>query len=284
MRRLLTFMLAAATLLTAAATDFENRFVGITTPDDSWETVNVAGALGRMGERMMVSRSDSHHAAIDLARIDFVEMPFTPESYIDTQVVGRRDVFCHNADTVGVPTDTTLLGRPARTVTFTKQANGYTYLCDATAANIGFGTLFVITGRRQGMPNVVSRVVNSIRVKTDTTTLAGTPALVAAAGRVLKRHPIVSAGIDTFRDIDMPDPQTVRFTVTVPYLTRDAIDVPMFIQTKRAEWLKARQDATLTDLMLATAMRERKDLRYVFVDDHGNELGTLLILPEEYGQ
>ena len=54
------------------------------------------------------------------------------------------------------------------------------------------------------------------------------------------------------------------------------------MQAKRAEWMKAQTEGTLTDLLLATAMRERKQLRYLFVDDKNKEIGTLLILPEEY--
>ena len=82
--------------------------------------------------------------------------------------------------------------------------------------------------------------------------------------------------------IAMPDSATLEFTVVAPYLTRDAVEVPLFVQAKRAEWFKARTQGTLTDLLLATAMAERKQLRYVYVDDKGREIGTLLILPEEY--
>ena len=38
------------------------------------------------------------------------------------------------------------------------------------------------------------------------------------------------------------------------------------------------------NLLLAAATRERKLLRYFYVDTKGNEIGTLLIYPEEYEQ
>ena len=240
------------------------------------------GAWSRMGARAMVSRSDLHRVALDLARIDYLEVPFTPESYLRTQVVARKDIFCKNADSMGAITDTTLLGRPAKTIGFTKHANGHTYVCSATAMTVGFGTLFVIQGRQQGQPNVIGRVVSALQMRCDTTTLQGTARLVQAAQRVLKHHPLVSRGIDEMKSILMPDTATVEFTVVVPYLTRDAVDVPLFVQAKRAEWFKAHNENALTDLLLATAMAERKQLRYIFVDDKNKEIGTLLILPEEY--
>ena len=119
-------------------------------------------------------------------------------------------------------------------------------------------------------------------MRCDTTTLQGTAQLVQAAQRVLKHHTLVSRGINEMKAVSMPDTATVQFTVVAPYLTRDAVDVPLFVQAKRAEWFKERNERALTDLLLATAMAERKQLRYVWVDDKGHEIGTLLILPEEY--
>ena len=235
-----------------------------------------------MGARAMISRSDLHRVALDLARIDYLEVPFTPESYLKSQVVERKDIFCKGADSIGAIADTTLLGRPAKRVHFTKHANGHAYLCTATAMTVGFGTLFVIQGRQQGQPNVIGRVVNALQFRCDTTSLHGTAQLVAAAQQVLKRHTLVSRGIDEMKAVSMPDSATVQMTVVAPYLTRNAVDVPRFVQAKRAEWMKAQTEGTLTDLLLATAMRERKELRYLFVDDKNKEIGTLLILPEEY--
>ena len=282
-----TFSMICVALLAAfalAAATIENRYFALTTPDDSWALSDDDGAWNRMGARVMVSRSDAARAALDLARIDYLEMPFTPDSYLQSQVVGRRDIFCKSATNFGQMADTTLLGFPAKTVSFTKQANGHTYLCTAMAATVGFGTLFVIQARQQGQPNVIGRVVNATTFKCDTTALNGVEQMVLAAQRVLTRPPLVSTGIDEMKAIAMPDNQTVQFTVVAPYITRDAVDVPMFVQTKRAEWMRARRDSSLTDLLLATAMAECKQLRYVFVDDKNREIGTLLILPEEYQQ
>ena len=283
MRRIvtITMMVAVATLVAIAST-IENRYFALTTPDDSWAVNDVGGAWSRMGAGAMISRSDIHHVALDLARMDYLEMPFTPETYLQSQVVERKDIFCKSADSIGAIADTTMLGRPAKTIGFTKHANGHTYVCSATAMTVGFGTLFVIQGRQQGQPNVIGRVVNALQMRCDTTTLQGTARLVQAAQRVLKHHGLVSRGIDEMKSILMPDTATVEFTVVAPYLTRDAVDVPLFVQAKRAEWFKAHNENALTDLLLATAMAERKQLRYIFVDDKNKEIGTLLILPEEY--
>ena len=282
MRRIVTMTMMVAVALIALATTIENRYFALTTPDDSWAVSDDEGAWSRMGARAMISRSDARRVALDLARIDYLEMPFTPQSYLQSQVVERKDIFCKSADSIGAIADTTMLGRPAKTVQFTKHANGHTYLCSATAMTVGFGTLCIIQGRQQGQPNVIGRVVSALEMRCDTTTLHGTEQLVKAAQRVLKRHPLVSTGIDEMKAVSMPDTATLEFTVVAPYLTRDAVEVPLFVQAKRAEWFKARTQGTLTDLLLATAMDERKQLRYVYVDDKGHEIGTLLILPEEY--
>lgn len=282
MRRIVTMTMMVAVALIALATTIENRYFALTTPDDSWAVSDDEGAWSRMGARAMISRSDARRVALDVARIDYLEMPFTPQSYLQSQVVERKDIFCKSADSIGAIVDTIMLGRPAKTVQFTKHTNGHTYLCSATAMTVGFGTLCIIQGRQQGQPNVIGRVVGALEMRCDTTTLHGTRQLVKAAQRVLKRHPLVSTGIDEMKAVSMPDTATLEFTVVAPYLTRDAVEVPLFVQAKRAEWFKARTQGTLTDLLLATAMDERKQLRYVYVDDKGREIGTLLILPEEY--
>ncbi len=282
MKRILIFAVTMLAVMAAVATTIENKYFALTTPDDSWSVSDDGGAWSRMGARAMISRSDLHRVALDLARIDYLEVPFTPESYLQSQVVERKDIFCKGADSIGDIDDTILLGRPAKRVHFTKHANGHQYLCTATAMTAGFGTLFVIQGRQQGQPNVIGRVVSALQFRCDTTTLHGTAQLVAAAQQVLKRHTLVSRGIDEMKAVSMPDSTTVQMTVVAPYLTRDAVDVPRFVQAKRAEWMKAQTEGTLTDLLLATAMRERKELRYLFVDDKNKEIGTLLILPEEY--
>lgn len=275
-------LLTALTIMATRAATIENKYFSLTTPDDSWSMNDDGGAWSRMGGRVMISRTDGTHAAMDLARIDYLEIPFTPESYLKSQVVQKRDIFCKSAQELSEVADTTLLGRPAKRIHFSKHANGHTYRCTATAMTVGFGTLFIIQGRQEGQPNVIGRVVNALQFKCDTTTLRGTAQLVAAAQRVLKLHPIVTTGIDELKDVALPDSATIEFTVVAPYLTRDAVNVPMFVQSKRADWMRAQREATLTDVLLRTAMRERKLLRYVFVDDKSREIGTLLIMPEEY--
>lgn len=283
MKRVIIMMVAGLLVVAVGwATTIENRYFAIAMPDDSWSVSDDGGALSRMGARSMISRSDASGVAMELARIDYLEMPFTPESYLQSQVVGRRDIFCKSADSIGTMADTVLMGRQAQRIHFYKRANGHTYQCTALAMTVGFGTLFVLQGRQVGLPNVIGRVVSGMEFRCDTASLHGTTQLVRAAQRVLKKHPLVSTGIDELKSVSLPDSATLEFKVVAPYLTRDAVNVPMFVQAKRAEWMKAHRESSLTDLLLATAMSERKQLRYVFVDDKGREIGTLLILPEEY--
>ena len=283
MKKLILLLCFAAALAGSAAT-VDNAYFSMATPDDSWQIDSDPNALGRMGTRVMLSRSDAKRIAIDLARVDYIDLPFTPSSYLNSQVIRRADIFCHQAEDFSEPADTTLLGFPARRVHFAKQANGHRYLCTAMAANVGFGTLFVITGRQQGQPNVVGRLLENIKFKVDTTRLTTTGQLVRAANNTIKRHPLPTAGNDQISAVALPDTATITFTIIVPYLTRDAVEVPLFVQTKRAEWMKARQEAHITDTLLATAMAERRQLRYIYVDDRRREIGSLLIMPEEYEQ
>jgi hypothetical protein len=60
------------------------------------------------------------------------------------------------------------------------------------------------------------------------------------------------------------------------------VDVPRFVQVKRDEWMRSHAKDQLFTLLEATAMAEKKNLRYVYVDDKRHEIGTLLIMPEEY--
>ena len=78
------------------------------------------------------------------------------------------------------------------------------------------------------------------------------------------------------------DSSTVTLTVTVPYITKENVNVPVFVTTKRDAWFKQAPEALKFNLLLAAITRERKSLRYLYVDTKGKEIGTLLIVPEEY--
>ena len=278
-------ILLLATALSSLASSIETPFFKLTTPDDSWQLSNDGGALGSIGTRVLLSRSDGKHEAIDLARIDYLDLAFSPRAYLQQEVVGRRDIFVHdNITLMGQVADTTFKGLPAQRVHFDKQAHDTTYRCVALAFNAGYGTFFIIQARRQGTPPIVGRVVAGMEFKCDATQLTTVAELVKAATATLKRRsiPLTGGGSEVLKAVHMPDTTTVEFTVMIPYLKQDAVEVPLFVQAKRDQWMKTRQSGAVPSLLLEAAMRERKDLRYTYVDDHNAVIGSLLIMAEEY--
>ena len=241
-RYCITLAVLAATWLCGTATTIENAYFTLTTPDDSWLASNDGGALGSIGTRAMLSRSDASHAAIDLARIDYIDLAFSPQSYLKQEVLGQRDIFLHNATSLSEIGDTTFKDLPAKRVTFLKEANGYTYQCVALAFNAGYGTFFIIQGRRTGTPPIVGRVVKGMEFKCDTTQLTTVAQIVAAAANTLKRRsiPLTGGGNEVLKAVALPDSQTVELTVMLPYLKADAVEVPLFVQAKRDQWMKTR--------------------------------------------
>lgn len=266
------------------AATVENDFFTISTPDDSWFLTN-DDALRPYGARVDVTRVDARGATLELARIDYIEGAFDPTLYLQRQVVGKKDLFCHSAREFTDVYATTMVGFEAQSVTFKKESNNYTYDCEAVAFNAGYGTFLVIMAHRTGTPSLIGRIVETMRCKTDVTPLNSTLQMVGAAQKVVAKHHLPIGNNEYLSGVELaPDTSTVTLKVTVPYITKESINVPAFVMTKRDDWFRQAPEALKFNLLLAAAVRERKLLRYYYVDTKGNEIGTLLIYPEEYDQ
>ena len=260
------------------------RFFTISTPDDSWFLAN-DDALRPYGARVDVTRLDARGATLELARIDYIEGAFDPTLYLQKQVVGKKDIFCHSATHITDIYASTLAGFAAQGVGFKKVSNNYTYECEAMAFNAGYGTFLVIMAHRAGEPSLIGRIVGSIKCKTDVTPLSTTSLMVNAAQKVVAKHHLPIGNNEHLSGVELaPDTATLTLKVTVPYITKESVNVPAFVMTKRDAWFKQAPEALKFNLLLAAAVRERKMLRYLYVDTKGNEIGTLLIYPEEYEQ
>lgn len=283
MRRFFTIIMAAVALMGMAAT-VENEFFTISTPDDSWFLAN-DDALRPYGARVDVTRLDARGATLELARIDYIEGAFDPTLYLQKQVVGKKDIFCHSATHITDIYASTLAGFAAQGVGFKKVSNNYTYECEAMAFNAGYGTFLVVMAHRAGEPSLIGRIVGSIKCKTDVTPLSTTSLMVNAAQKVVAKHHLPIGNNEHLSGVELaPDTATLTLKVTVPYITKESVNVPAFVMTKRDAWFKQAPEALKFNLLLAAAVRERKMLRYLYVDTKGNEIGTLLIYPEEYEQ
>lgn len=277
-------LLAIAALASSAtmwATSFSCKYFAIDTPDDSWE-VTEDHALGEMGARMMVARNDGTKGLTHLARIDYVDRPFTPESYLTSQVVNRRDNFAHSATGISAVSDTTFAGYTAKYVKFNKEAYGSTYAFTAIAFNAGFGTYFIIQGQQSDAASIIGRVTASIKpvASLQPTTLAQ---LVEASKASLSRRPAVwDDGGEKLKSVSLPaEGNIVQLYIDVPFITVDAIVVPTFIQTKRKQWINHRKEVALRCGIVDMAVKEGRGIVYVYRDSKGEEIGTMLILPEE---
>ena len=283
MRRLFTILMALAAMMGMAAT-VENEYFTISTPDDSWFLAN-DDALRPYGARVDVTRLDARGATLELARIDYIEGAFDPTLYLKKQVVGKKDLFCHSATEFTDIYVTTLAGFEAQSVGFKKKSNNYTYECEAVAFNAGYGTFLVIMAHRTGDPSLIGRIVGTMKCKTDVTPLNTASLMVQAAQKVVARHHLPIGNNEHLSGVELaPDTSTVTLKVTVPYITKESVNVPAFVMTKRDAWFRQAPEALKFNLLLAAATRERKLLRYFYVDTKGNEIGTLLIYPEEYEQ
>lgn len=283
MRRFFTILMTVVAMTGMAAT-VENEFFTISTPDDSWFLAN-DDALRPYGARVDVTRLDARGATLELARIDYIEGAFDPTLYLQKQVVGKKDIFCHSATEFTDIYTSTMAGFEAQSVGFKKSSNNYTYECEAVAFNAGYGTFLVIMAHRQGDPSLIGRIVGTMKCKTDVTPLYTTSLMVQAAQKVVAKHHLPIGNNEHLSGVEMaPDTTTVTLKVTVPYITKESVNVPAFVMSKRDAWFRQAPEALKFNLLLATATRERKLLRYLYVDTKGNEIGTLLIYPEEYDQ
>ncbi len=277
---LLTVMVAV--VLGVNATTVTNDYFTLTTPDDSWFLTN-DDALRPYGARVDVSRVDARGVTMELARIDYIEGAFDPILYLTHQVLEKKDVFCRAASGFSEIYESYVSGHECQAVSFKKRSNNYDYDCEAMAYNVGFGTFFIITAHRANNPTLIDRVVGGIKCNVDTTTLRSVSEYVAAASKVVSHHHLPIGNNEHLSGVEMSsDSSTVTLKVTVPYITRENVNVPAFVTTKRDAWFKQANEALKFNLLLASAKRERKQLRYYYVDTQGNEIGTLLIMPEEY--
>lgn len=283
MKRYFFTILAVATLvLSAGSATVENEFFSITTPDDSWFLTN-DDALRPYGARVDISRVDARGATLELARVDYIEGAFDPTLYLSRQVIGKKDVFCRTATNFGSIYDYSIAGFEGKCVEFKKSSNNYNYHCEAVSFNAGFGTFLIMMAHRDDQPSLITRIVSSLTCKVSTTPLTSTAGYVDAANKVVKRHHLPIGNNEHLSAVDLSaDSTTVSLTVTVPYITKENVNVPAFVMTKRDAWFKQAPEALDFNLLLATATRERKNLRYFYADTKGKEIGTLLILPEEY--
>ncbi len=279
-----TILLAALVMLNASAAMVKNEFFTLTTPDDSWFLTN-DDALRPYGARVDVARMDARGATLELARIDYIEGAFDPLLYLTHQVVEKKDVFCRASTNFTDIYESFMAGQVAQCVQFKKTSNHYTYDCEATAFNIGYGTVLVITAHRTGDPSMVTRVLNNLTFTVDTTPTTTAAQCVAAASKVVARHHLPIGNNEHLSGAELSkDSSTVTLKVTVPYITKENVNVPAFVMAKRDAWFKQAHESLKFNLLLATAAREHKNLRYHYIDTKGNEIGTLLIYPEEYAQ
>ena len=284
MRRFITILALMAVTMGAAAATVENSFFKVTTLDDSWFLTN-DDALRPYGARVDVARMDARGATLELARIDYIEGAFDPLLYLQHQVVEKKDVFCRSASNFTQIYSTVMAGYDAQCVQFKKTSNNYNYDCEAVTFNVGYGTVLVIMAHREGNPSLIGRVVDGISFKVDTTPITTSQQFVDAASKVVAQHHLPIGNNEHLCGVEMsPDSSTVTLKVTVPYITKENINVPAFVMSKRDAWFKQAPEALKFNLLLAKVTDERKNLRYHYVDTKGNEIGTLLIMPEEYDQ
>lgn len=280
MIRLLTAIIAAAAAVAMQAATVSNAFFSLTTPDDSW-AVSADNSMRSIGARVLLQRNGSGGIS-ELARIDVIDAPFDPEAYLQSQTVERRDPFCREAVEVSAVTDTTFASLPAKRVRFAKVSRGARYECEAVALNAGFCTMYAVSGRRSGLPNVVGAVAGSLRWLCPTTPLSGTPALVKAAKTALAKHNMHIADNEYLTHVELTDSQTLELEVMIPYLTKESVNVTAFVQQMRERWFKTLAGAYRLNLLIRAAADEHKQLRYVYTDNRGGEIGTMLIYPQEY--
>lgn len=283
--RLPLLSLAAALLLCCSATaaTVENEYFSFTPPDDSWRVESDA-AQHSYSARVFVSRYDSKGATLELARIDFIAGAFDPAMYLDKQVRGKQDVFCRSASNVGAVTDTVFGAFAAKGVAFAKQSNNLDYDCHATAFNAGFGTYLIVTAHRHKQPTVIGRVLRGLAIKECDTTLTTAKQMAKAAAAVTAKHRLPIANNEWLSGVEIApdDSTTMTLRVVVPYITKEAVRVPAFVMSKREAWFKQAHEMLRFNKLLEAATREKMTLRYFYVDTKGKEIGTLLIMPEEY--
>lgn len=280
MKRILLLAAAAIAAASTWATTYSCKYFSIDTPDDSWQ-VDENHALGEMGARIMVSRNDGTNGLTHLARIDYIDRPFTPASYLQAQVVDRRDNFTRSAKDMGAIADTTFAGYAAKYVKFAKDANGSLYNFTAVAFNAGFGTVFIIQGQQSDAAAIVGRITSTIKPVAAQQPTSLEMLVAESKASLAKRRATWDDNGEKLIAVSLPDSATVQLDMEIPFVTRDAIVVPTFVQTKRKQWIKHRKEVALRCSIVDMAVKENRSIKYVYHETKGDELGTMLILPEE---
>lgn len=278
----LVIVMASATALQAEVVD--NAYFTVTTPDDSWLAGNDGGALQSIGARAILYRNDAQHRVMELARIDCIDGAFEPREYLKEVIVNRQDAFSRGVKQFGAIADTTFLGYKAQCVHFEKFQNQGTYACTAIAFNAGFTTFLILQGYRADQANVVGWILsNALKIKVNATPLATVAQYVAAASAALARHRLPIYNNEYLDHVGLStDSTTVEMEVVIPYTRADAIVVPTFVQAMRDHVMKTFRQQAALNLLYAAIVRERKALRYTYVDNDMHDIGTLLITPPEY--
>lgn len=287
MRRLFFFFVAIAAFLLVNSVDaatVSNEYFTVKTLDDSWFLTN-DDALRPYGARVDVARVDGRGATLELARIDYIEGAFDPLLYLKKQILSKKDVFCRSATDFSDVYESFIAGHFAQCVNFKKKSNNFQYDCEAMAYNVGYGTFLIIMAHRSGSPSLVSRLVDAMTYNIDTTPVTRVGSYVDAASKVVAKHHLPIGNNEHLSGVEMSkDSSTVTLKVTVPYITRESVNVPAFVMAKRDAWFRQAPEALKFNKLLASVVSERKNLRYFYADTKGNEIGTLLIMPVEYDQ
>lgn len=276
-------LLCACSAFALHAGEYANEHFSFTTPDDSW--IITTDNLNRhsVTERVSVHRSDAKRHVIELARIDFMEAPFAPQAYLEELVIGRKDVFCRAGRDFSAVGDTTFCGYTAKRVTFTKTSNDYTYLCEALAFNTGFNTYLIIIAHRDNVANVVGWILGQMKFLGDNVPLNTSVDYVAAAQRVLAKHNIAINDNEFIDNIRFSkDSATVEIEIEIPYLPKDAVNVPAFVQVMRDRWVKSFPKTYSFNLLIRAIADAGKSFRYTYTDTKMGEIGSLVITPPEY--
>ena len=279
-RSLLVLAGACLMALQATAATYECKYFTIDTPDDSWQ-VTKDHALGEMGARMMVSRNDGTNGLTHLARIDYIDRPFTPASYLTSQVVNHRDNFTHSAQDISAIADTTFAGYAAKYVKFSKNANGSDYNFTAIAFNVAFATVFIIQGQQSDAAAIVGHITKTIKPVNPMQPATLEQLVEASAASLSRRRAVWDDGNERLISVTLPDSETVQLNIEAPFITRDAINITTFVQSKRKQWIKHRKDVALRCSIIDKAVAQGRKIKYVYYETKGQEIGTMLILPEE---
>ncbi len=268
----------------AVAGSISNDYFTLTTPDDSWWLNDDGGALSGVGARAMVYRNDSHQHILELARIDVIDGAFSPQLYLEQQLVRGADPFAHGATGWSEVADTTFAGLPAKRVLFAKEQHGQRYNCLAISCNAGYTTMLVIQAYRSTEANVVGWVVSQLQLKTPATQLTTAAQLVGGAQAMLKkRGRLNTSGNEWLTSIAWsPDSSTVEMSIAIPYTHARDIKAPAFIQVMRERWTRTFPQQARLNTTFAAIVAEQRAIRYTYQDNDGNTIGSLLITPPEY--